>query len=51
MSVVNDLEHLATIGKMEGKNRGRRDRGMFNTDLNGLTKWKEKEKKKRKGNV
>ena len=23
---------------------------MFNTDLNGFTKWKEKEGKKRKGN-
>ena len=24
---------------------------MFNTDLNGLTKWKEKDGKKRMGNV
>ena len=24
---------------------------MFNTDLNGFTKWKKKEGKKRKGNV
>ena len=33
------------------KKRGRRERGMFNTYLNGFTKWKKKEGKKRKGNV
>ena len=32
------------------KKRGRRSRGMFNTDLNVFTKWKKKEKK-RNGNV
>ena len=31
--------------------RERRERGMFNTDLNGFTKWKKKEGEKRNGNV
>ena len=45
------LKQTGTDSQNGRKKRGRRERGMFNTDSNGFTKWKEKEGKKRKGNV
>ena len=45
------LIQTRTYSQNGRKKRRRREMGMFNTDLNGLTKWKEKERKKRKGNV